>query len=108
MIVYIVVSGGLAFKIAAYATKQLAQAAVDAYTKECLAKYQQELDEYTVEIEGRTYRWCDLHDGVDDEAAGTRRYTYRPKTEISMDELWERFTERYVGEMVVQTEGESK
>lgn len=92
--------------IGAYATKQLAQAALGVYTEECRANYQQELDEHTVEIEGRTYRWCDLHDSVDDEAAGTRRYTYKPKTEISTDELWERYPERYVQE--VEVEGESK
>jgi len=92
--------------IGAYATQQLAQAAVGVYTEECRAKYQQELDEHTVEIDGRTYRWCDLHNPVDYEAAGICSYTHKPKTEISMDELWERYPERYVQEVEVEVEGE--
>jgi hypothetical protein len=90
-----------------YATEQLAQAAVDAYIDECKREYQQELDEHTVEIEGRTYRWCDLHDAVDDEAAGTRRYTYKPMTEIDMEDFWHRYPQQHIRAVEVQT-GESK
>jgi len=91
----------------AYATEQLAQAAVNDYIDTCKRDYQQALDKDTVEIEGRTYRWCDLHDAVDDEVAGTRRLTYKPKTEISMEELWELYPQRHISAVEVET-GESK
>ena len=91
----------------AYASKELAQAAVDDYIEDCKREYQQELDEDTVEIEGREYRRCDLRWVKDDEAAGVRKYKYEPQTEIDMEDFWHRYPEQYIQEVEVQT-GESK